>query len=66
VLGEKFVLASSYEEAREYWSEFDKIYPHYLLEKYLEEGHGNLNRMMIIFRNHMQEVIYIRCLLLAD
>lgn len=55
VMGPKFVLANSYEQAREFWSEFDKIYPHFLLERVMEEG-GNLNKMMIIFKNFMQEV----------
>ena len=54
-MGPKFVLANSYEQAREFWSEFDKIYPHFLLERVMEEG-GNLNKMMIIFKNFMQEV----------
>ena len=49
-------MAHSYEEGREYWSEFDKIYPHYVIEKYLEEGVGDLNKTMIIFKNYMQEV----------
>lgn len=56
MLGDKFVLAESYEECREYWSEFDKVYPHYLIEKVLEEGVGSLNKVMIIFKNYMQEV----------
>lgn len=60
-MGPKFVLASSYEEGREFWSEFDKIYPHYVLERYLEEGVGDLNRMMFIFKNYMQEVcVFLR------
>lgn len=54
--GGKFVLADSYEEAREYWCEFDKMYPHYIMEKFLEEKTGTLNNVMIIFKNYMQEV----------
>ena len=32
------------------------MYPHYIMEKFLEEKTGTLNNVMIIFKNYMQEV----------
>jgi len=57
--GEKFVLADNQCEAREYWSEFDKMYPHYIIERSLHEDYPPLSNMMIIFKNYMQEVTIV-------
>lgn len=58
-----FQLANTQEGARQYWSYYDRLYPHYYIsERYSETAQDAsvpLNSMMVIFRNNFKEMIEI-------
>ncbi|XP_031553471.1 uncharacterized protein LOC116290554 [Actinia tenebrosa] len=60
--GEHFSLANDRTTAERYWSRYDQLYPHFLIQVELGEEYGSeatINRMMLIFRNNFKEVVEI-------
>ena len=62
--GDRFTLTDQEDTARRYWSKYDQLYPHYVIEDKIKRvGLGRqaaLPSMMLIFRNNFQEVIEIK------
>lgn len=58
-----FSLADTQEDARKYWSYYDRLYPHYYISEKYNKTEQNarvpLNSMMVIFRNDFKEMIEI-------
>ena len=56
-------MAESKEQALEYWSHYDQLYPHYYIrQKYKETREGEdvpLDSIMVIFRGNFREMITI-------
>ena len=63
LFGNAFKLADQRPPARHYWSKYDQLYPHYVIEDKINVvGLGMqvaLSSMMLIFRDNFQQVIEI-------
>lgn len=63
ILDGGFTLAHNRNDARRYWSQYDQLYPHFLIEQEIESVEMNtqvaLPRMMVIVRGNFTQVIEI-------
>lgn len=64
--GNGFTLANELQPAKHYWSKYDQLYPHYIIQDKIDAAEAaddrqpvQLNSMMLIFRNNFQQIIEI-------